>query len=780
MADDGDQLFRGLFFGVLCLLAAAAIQLTDPGSLNLGVRLLVLMGSYGFGRALQVVGVPAVLTWLSLGLLAGPHMAALAQAALGAFPLPQGLLQPLQGPQPPPLRLGALAIAMLWIGRSVRGDAEGGELRGTAAIFTAHLLTAIAVTAGIVWIVSGPLAAGATSGLVQSPQDVGELIVALVGTSALITGAVLHGSEATGPLSRTLLRLALLGEVAGLVAVVVWTYVLGSDELAKVVVGGEHPTQVLYTAGMGVFAGIVTVLGVRAFPNTRTATQLGVLLLSAAVAAQAGVSVALIALVMGLALAAFTPKLVGDDFIDWLAGPAFAILFTFAGAELPIAEVLPALLLASAVTLMRVVVLLIVAVSAARLVRSGPMLVRWGWTGLLASSLPAAGLVTWDPTLTDGSTAELLRTLWGVAAVDGLLGSIMVHLALRASGEAMDVDPVLPAPEGPADAWIEPATLLVDPVLRDHADELKTDLLAMARTVREEGLQRLLDDADDHLDGLRREARRFHRRATTVLGTDDDPRDAMRRAALDLADAWRSHVLDHAARSGRITWNPSEMTELLDRIAESSPETLTADPLYRPSSTDPIGAVLGALSVTPSERKVPVREIYRYHLADGCHDKLEPAPARLINLELDLAAHSRALFLGILERYLALDDAEALPTLERQVQAEFEGARMEVRSALDETVERLEAVLRRVHRNIVADLAIGGSYMLPGGTRVRPVAGATAALSARYAEARRTCRARYDVLSLEIELTALELLVDGALEEHGSQVARRVRGKGAR
>jgi Kef-type K+ transport system membrane component KefB len=789
-----DSAFAALRWASVAL-GAALLILVLRGAVATPESGWLLVIALGAGRAAghtaKVLGAPAALGQLTAGVLLGPSLIEVLRGSFVGVPDGPALLGPAELALSEPFRIGALALIAGWIGRRLRPRTLRKSGAGIVAMFAGQLIAAAAITGVVVlaarqgWLPAAWLDEALRSG------DAGGLALALLGTSLVLTASALHDQRSDGPVTRTILSIAVLGELLVLGVLVIWTSVVGDAWSSLAIAHPGEPARLAESALIGIFGGGLA-LGIARQTEGGALWSAVMLLLMAVLTSQIGHSVVLASLFAGIVLSPTAP-VGGRDALDAAAGLAFSVVLTLAGASLPLDAVLgPELAIASVVVLIRLGLLFGGAVTGARLVGAPPAIVRYGWTGLVASALPTAGLMAWVG-LDASAHPQLTAVLWGVAAIDGLLGPLAVSLAVRFADElptarvSIEAAPAV-LREGP---WVDP-DLLPPGRLLDHAVELEEDLRGAARDLAAGPFATLRTELREYVDALRRITIRHHRQLGAVVAEPMDRRDeGLRRARTQLAERWRGQVLDRAARLERHPWHPNSLVHQLDRMAMQHPEEVVAPmPARAPGSAldeafrDLTGWLVGGPRV---ERVVPLRDLLRYHLSGQLPLRLEAVAALLIDAELSLVSQVRALFRRTLDAYQdVLKQAEpeaALEAVRRELEADFRSALEEVDASIEQLVQRVEIVFHQVLDEITADLAEIGSPELPASDR-SPARAKDARerglklLGDDLTRARHDCRTRLSALALDIELTGLELQVEVSIADHGAQLARLVRGRG--
>jgi Kef-type K+ transport system membrane component KefB len=216
----------------------------------------------------------------------------------------------------------------------------------------------------------------------------------------MVTLALLTETKAEGPLAKTTLGVVLVADV---VVILLFTVAFS---LARARLGGEISSaggilvrllaEVFGSILAGVVTGGVVSLYLR-FVKRELVVFAVVLVFATAAAAQAlGFELLLSLLVAGFFVENVAPvraeRLVRT--LHLMAVPVFVIFFAIAGAELQLETFMAVWPLVLAVALLRIGALVVGARAGARWGRAEPVVVRYGWTGLVSQAGVALGLAT--------------------------------------------------------------------------------------------------------------------------------------------------------------------------------------------------------------------------------------------------------------------------------------------------------------------------------------------------------------------------------------------------
>ncbi len=785
----GPGRFRQLM--AMLLLISILVALNQGNAQQVAALILVaaISLSWTVGQFARSWGIPTALAFLATGVLMGEPLADLVSALEVYWPDVDGLLNDRMRAMGAPLRASAMGIAMLWVGRQVNFRRAREEWPTIAGLTVGHLTAATALGGVLYWLALGPQSnQAAPARIIHDLGDLVGLAITMTSASVLLVASVLQELRSEGPVARTALRTALLVELVALAVLA----------LAQPLLGVEVPLlrdpgsieRIGGTLLMGVLAGGLIMAGTRKSQGHGLYVAVAVVL-CALVANRVSLSIPLMMLTAGLMLGQFAPGQ-EDDAIDRLLPISFAVLFTFAGAALPLALIIPVLPIALGLAVLRAVVLLPAATGIARLIAGPSKASRYGWTALVATSIPVAGLMNWGALFSDvEANEELTAILWGIAAVTGALGPIFLRAAITLVEETDEIPESLRNQVGVRhrrDGWVDAGTMS-HPDLTTQLAELQDDLSVLVEDLRGGPARLWKDSAEDYLTALRQASRRFEHRLKTISTMEEaeERQEAYLHAAEDFIDRWRSHVLDHSARVGRTLWDPEELVDILDQIVQSSPRTIQVPRTKSPSRGLRLAqSLLYLVSGSGKNRTIPLRQLYRYHLSGKVIERLEGVPAVMVNAEFNLSATTRALMLRALDQSRAMvqakDPDKARLLLREDMQSQFDSALKGLDAVVDATCGRFKSILTHATTDIATDMERIGTVTLPARSRAwRKVQAdrkaALAHLDDGMPGAMKAAATRFSALSLEMELLSLQTSVEAELDRHGTRIARQVRGR---
>ncbi|MFK7930047.1 MAG: cation:proton antiporter, partial [Myxococcota bacterium] len=614
----------------------------------------------------------------------------------------------------------------------------------------------------------------------------------------------------------------------------------GGDGAAK---GHEHaapPTVGAFTAtlawhilgslAIGLLIGLLVAAYLRFIGVEILLFLVGMVFAVAYVGSAIGLDTTLVFIAAGFAATNFSKE--GERLIhevELLGTPVYVIFFTMTGAHLDLTALIS--LLPYVIPLVAVRTFAIwFGVRAGTAITGAPEPVKkHAWMGFISQAgvaIALAGLVGGQ----FGDTGLTLQALIiaGVA-VHEVIGPVALKAALGLAHEipssAADEHEEQPADEAdlpPPErlrSWTPPedvedpwgvANKSVSPALDEVQDELRDDLVALVRDVEQGHLAEWAGDARDYLDALRREFLRHHRRVSVAV--HDDRGDATLQARAEmaaLADRWRDLVLARSAEVATTTWSPMVVSQAVDELADRVPDSI--DAAFEPESlrgTDADSAIWGvrrsafriahnaqaAVTGTVPLRRVPVRDVVRYHMSGLLPGRLEGLAALLISGEQHLNQRTRSLFSTVNNAYETLIEAIVLTSarapekllirIRHRIEEEFALARDEVAAIIEDGALRTARILGQSWRDVVDDLPRAATLDLPRRSRryskvFRERARGLATLEGGLQAARKSTAARYDSLALDLEIVRLEGRIRDLVDQHGQALARNVRGKGA-
>jgi len=562
----------------------------------------------------------------------------------------------------------------------------------------------------------------------------------------------------------------------------------------------------------------------------------GVVFTVAYVGDATGLDATLVFIAAGFAATNFSKE--GENLIhevEKLGMPVYVVFFTLTGAHLNISQLVQ--LLPFVIPLVGVRMFAIWAgIRAGTAVTGAPEPVKkYAWLGFLSQAGVAIALANLVGSQFGDAGSTLQALIIAGVAVHEVVGPVALKAALGMAKEipsAASTEQDAPADEPgedhaltePADdqdrlrVWEAPGEVedpwgvvpkTASPAIDEIGTELRSDLEGIILDVQDGHLAEWSAEAHEYLHALRREFLRHHRHISVALA--DGAPDLLPRSRTEmasLADHWRDLVLARSAEVGGTTWSPDAISDAVEDMVVALPEALDApyepETLQGPEHENTAKAawrgvfrtwhrVASSVGSGVPTRRVPVREVASYHLLGLLPGRLEGIAALLITGEQHLQRRTRSLFDTVARAYEAFLDAsdepgadpsDVLARVRRRIEEEFALARDEVDAIGDDGVLRTSRILADSWRDVVDDLPRVGTLDLPRRKRrlSRVFTQRTKGLdklSKGLDRARKSTAARYDALALDLEIVRLEGRIRDLVEEHGDQLARNVRGKGA-
>ncbi len=837
-----DQLRKGVIIALL-VAAVVALYRFGPNPLGFDTRGLMVLGfvvlaAYTFGELVEIVRLPHITGYLLAGLLLGPSLWHVAgdtlHLPLGLFA--DGFMSPAVIDQFQPLEALALALIAMTAGGELKISELREDAKGIVGVLTGQTLAIFASVLGLIVAISGVIPAiqlDALAGVgLPAAIALGAVVASVsIATSPAATIAVINDAKANqGPLARVVLSTVVLKDVL----VVVLFSLCGTWAGIALGLGGNDAVamsmawHVLGSIAIGALIGGGIAVYLQSVGVEALLFLVGVIFTSTLVANQVHLDPALLFIAAGFTTSNFTRA--GDKLIhslEQLSLPVYVVFFTLAGAKLHLDTLATMLPFALALVGVRMAALYVGVRAGARAAGTHEATARHGWMGFVSQAgvaITLAGLV--GSRFGEPGVAIETLIIAGVA-IHEVIGPVMLKIALSLAGEIPDDEPeevqapIVPKDRGPPpdpadvpswaepeevqDAWGEPVSSL-SPRLDTHAADLELDLQSIVQDLTTGPLDDRTQAADAYLRELRRAFLRHHRRVDAASRSGQDVCVALRRACTQLVDDWREIVLARAAALPLDTWSPATMLDVLDGLVDTLPAELTApietESFETSAEESPLqllrrGGLLSRRALarftgTPLERTVPLRTLARYHMADHAAGDLEGAAAVLIRAEIHLAARTGSLYDGIARLYDELsqrtddpDLAERLDQARLAAEEAFSFARDELHHVANDAANRVTRVLGASLVAFKQDLLRVGTPDLPASSRrlslvYRRRTRGQEALGARFEEGQQTAVARYALLALELELMGLEGKIREALDDHGSHLARQVKGRGSR
>ncbi|TNE86517.1 MAG: hypothetical protein EP330_22525 [Deltaproteobacteria bacterium] len=803
------------------------------GMLALG---FVILGAHAVGELVEVIKLPHITGYLIAGMLLGPSFAEMLPIGMREGPLEHGFLNDEVIPQLALLDTLALALIALTAGGELKVEELRKGLRQILGVLGGQVITLLVGVTAFIWVVSGGVEALALPGVpaMETSQilALGACVAAIaIATSPAATIAVINGAGAKGPMTRLVLSSVVLKDVIVVVMFSVFSAVAG-NMLGTSVIEGTLGSYLAVHVGGSLVVGAVVGAGLAAYLAYVNAEVLiflvGLIYTASYISTSVHLDPVLIFIAAGFTASNFSRE--GDSLIhvvERLALPTYVVFFTLAGAKLHLDHVLEVAPYAVAMVLVRVGMIFVGVRAGATLTGADDNMRRYGWMGFASQAGVALALSGLLGQLHPEMGPKLETLVIAGIAINELIGPVLLSMGLSISGEASTGDEdhveelpdeltedktlaVWTPPEGRRDPWGPPLEIASVDLLR-AAREIEAELQSIVRDVERGPLEDFRRSASEHLRALRREFLRHQRRAHSLVEHEENPEELaakLRREESELADSWRSAVLDRAAVLVHEMPDPDALVVGIDRMVDQQPQVIEApweersfssrsdEPPYVAAQRILLRARRRFARMTGGSlpaRQVELQKIAAYHFSGLTPERLESLAALLISAESHLADRTRSLFDGIIAGY---DDlAERAPTAERatldrrlkrlreQVEEEFQLANEELAAIVLDGAVRTATVLGRAFTDLKDDLPIANTPDLTTWQRrFSTVVGSRQRgrelLTDRFEAARRTNAAECAVVALELELVGLEGRIKQAVAVHGAQLGRTLQGRG--
>ena len=719
--------------------------------------------------------------------------------------------------------------------RAIMGVLIGQTLTTFAAVIGFVWL----ISGSISFIALEPLAGLGTMGALAVGTVMASIALA---TSPAATIAVVNETGSSGPMTQTVMSAVVLKDVVVVILFSVTSALAGMVLGASAIDQPLWSYLLVHIVGSlfagAALAGVLAAY-IRYVGNETLLFLVALIYLGSYTAQSLHLDPVLMFIAAGFVASNFTSQ--GETLIhsvEQLSLPVYVVFFTLAGAHLDLDAVRAMAPFAVALVLVRVGAYWAGVTLGATLAGADENTKKYGWMGFASQAGVAIALASMvrktygDLGGEDGgpSVGEALETLLiaGVA-INELIGPVMLKIGLGLANETganfpaeeeLPPDPLTEEELAQRLAPWEPPVPIANPwgpppatesaELNNLALDVEHELQGLVRDLVHGPLEDFKTNSQSYLQNLRREFLRHHRRALVQSGGIDDRKGIpalLRNEETELARRWRAIVLDRAATIPQKSWRAHKLVDVLDQLADSLPETVEspweAVSFERRDDESPLLALqraglhtrarlnrMGGGRLAP--RVVHVRALGRYHFSGALPARLEAIAALLVTAEAHLAARTRSIFDGISSGYDQIAprtrapdaDIEALLWAVRtEVEEEFTLAVEELdRVVLDGSI-RAARILGESIQAFKADLPISDTLDLPARSRrfslvYNSRATGTTQLTTGLEVANRTTSARYTVLALELELVGLEGQIKEAVDQHGSQLARIVRGRG--
>ena len=816
-----DVLRKGLIVAALVVGVVVLHMFAVPGDVDhRGLMALgfVVLAAYTIGELAEVLKLPHITGYLLAGLLLGPSAAhELAHVLPGALPAPfdEGVLN--EGVIGQLSLLDTLALPLIAL--TAGGELHIHELRkglkpilGVLAGQTVTLLLAFMGFALVIGGIIPGIGLPEMSSLDMGGQlAVGGVLGALgLATSAAATIAIILGVGAKGTMTRTVLSVVVLKDVA----VVVLFAATTAAATAALGTGGEGGLSTAFlhiglSGVLGVAVGGVVHLYLRFIGVERLLFLVALIYTTAFLCDVLHAEVALVFIAAGFVVANFSDQgevLIHD--VERLSLPVFVVFFTLAGARLHV----------DVIVQMAGYAALLVAVRAAATwagVRIGGQLTgadentkKYGWMGMIAQAGLAISLAGQLPGLFPGGLGEeLFALVLAGVAVHEVIGPAMLQSALGKAGETPSSEPADPTTPAPvAEDGTAPVLPADDPwglaytgpsmVVTETIQELEADLRGLADTIATEQADPWAAEGAAHVVGLRRSFLRAHRKAMVLARDPDVPAERMVRLVKELEQAWRGAIWARAGADVLDGLDPvstiARIDQRLDGLPASAP--LPIDPTTLAPRDEAAGRrLLRALARTShqlseSPRDIAVRDLWRFHVGGVAVGRLEGLYAPLVRTELDLARSLGVLFADLACTWPRTGGPEATETLDAlrtRVLDSLTTLGEQFDTARDDVQTRAHAILGGGMADAKRELPLLGSLDLPHWVRrfsrvYDDRNTAVLALTDGLRQLREVVSARHRAAGVEMEVAALQVTAGAAIRSRARAVERLVEDLGVR
>lgn len=786
----------------------------------------IILAAYTVGELAEVIKLPHITGYLLAGLVLGPSVAHIIAPLALPPPLDHGILNQQVVDQLVLLDSLALALIALTAGGELKLDELRHGIKQIVGVLAGQAVTiAIGVVLFLVAALSvapqllPPVAAAGVGAIIAIGGVVASISYA---TSPAATIAVINSTGAKGPVAKTVLSAVILKDVLVVIAfsatMAVATSVMGLSTDGGFLLSLWHIAQSIL---LGVAIGGLLHLYLRFVGAELLLFLVGVIYTTTFIAESIHAEAALVFIVAGIVVSNFSDR--GETLIhevERLSMPVYVVFFTLAGAKLHLDELWAMLPLALGLVIVRILALVAGVRAGAQLTGGEQNLQTYGWMGFVSQAGLAITLATQMKDAFPGGIGEaMFSVLLGGVAINEMLGPVLLQTGLGLAGEVQQPHDDVPEEDDPTGQAPLPSTPgdldLADPfgepldtgvVALDRAvGALQTDLQLMVRDRTWAPMMELRRDTDAWLRQLRRDLLRVQRSVSNKVASIDDDAElatAIRHGVGALGERWRTHVLALAARIPRQDrWSPIDVVEGVDAHVNSLQVTIPSPILESSLAPRPENLLrrgqrrlLRIRHRFQGEREVNLRDLARYHLSGEVPARMEGVAALIVDTEMQLAAQVQALFEDVAERFEQAAHAVETGGTREEVADLLGATRADADEAIELFSEQLEAVSKEGVsraaavvgwgvRRLKEDVATVGTFDLPHRRRRFSKVFAQrnhglAALGPLLFEARKVVSARYAQMALELELVGLEGRIQDAVQVHGSQLERLVKGRG--
>ncbi len=835
----GEGLTKGLIVVLLfvLMLFLQAVHQPHEGLLNpvsMATFGFIILAAFTLGEILETVKLPHITAYLVTGILCGHHAHEVLHTPDWMVVLDEHTIRDLS-------LFDNLAVALIAL--SAGGDLGLPALKRGAKLLSGILgfqfLLLLSVLGGLVWLLSGPIDGFAVPFLVEQPTEVkvaAAVLLAVIGSamSPAASIAIVHETNAKGPVTDTVLGVSVLNNVVVVVLFAVAMSVVGTSLGAEPSEQGLAVELLLKIGGSVLLGGA---LGVGVTACIRWVGQEFLLILAGLcfgvtwLAGLIGVDPLLSFLFAGFVVRNFT-RAHGTlkAAVDRLSLPIYVVFFFLAGAHLDLRGLGESAAFAALLFAARLASLYAGTAAGSILARGPRIFSRWGFLGFGAQAGIALAMATAISQLGDTGASLATMAVAGIA-INEMFGPVLLKVTLGLAGETQrEDDPTLSEDyslaedataeiDRPLPEWLpEPGHTHFDPWgepplvswrrLLELSRELKAELQHLTRELRSSTTARRRRSAQDFLSQLRREMLRYHRRLTAKASdpntTPEDMAQAVRESRRRLATSWENHILDRAATVDFRHEHEVllELVRAIDKAVDALPQATEVpyeDGFLRPLEGDSrlvrasklLARGVRGLGLGHDLRVVEIRPLARYTLSGHAPQHLGELAGLMALSERHLLARTRNVFEllrrsedNLLEHedFVAEKWESLLALLLEEIEEEFQIAQREVDRLADETVRVAAAAVGRPYKQFNRFLGTAGTPSLT--TRDYRFSKVYSArkealeeLGTGLAHSRDLTRAIANGMAMELQLLCLRDLAEDAVDQHGHQLERELHGR---
>ena len=816
-----DILRKGLIVAILVAGVVVLHNFATPGDVDhRGLMALgfVVLAAYTIGELAEVLKLPHITGYLLAGLLLGPSAAhELAHFFPDQLPPPfdAGILSESVIDQLSLLDILALPLIALTAGGELHIHELRKGLKPILGVLAGQAVALVLAFMGFSLVVGGIIPGVGLpemSGLELGEQlAVGAVLGALgLATSAAATIAIILGVGAKGPMTRTVLSVVVLKDVA-VVVLFAATTAAATAALGSGAEGGLSTAflHIALSGVLGVAVGGVVHLYLRFIGVERLLFLVALIYTTAFLCGVLHAEVALVFIVAGFVVANFSDQgevLIHD--VERLSLPVFVVFFTLAGARLHIDVIVQMAGYAALLVVVRAGATWIGIRVGGRLTGADDNTLKHSWMGMIAQAGLAISLAGQLPGLFPGGLGEeLFALVLAGVAVHEVVGPAMLQNALGKAGEipseATEDDPTtaleaVSGPTAPAEAgdpwgppYAGPSTELTRTI-----HELEADLRTLADDIAERQARPWAAEGQAWVTTLRRAFLRAHRKAQVLVRDPSVSGERLVRQLSDLEAAWRTALWSRAGAEVLDGLAPESVINRLDQRLDGLPATATLpiDPATLEPRPESYGKrTVRALArwshaVSKSPRDTALRDLWRYHIGGVAVGRLQGVVAPIVRTELD-TARSVGLIFGELAvawpREGGPESQAALESIRTDVLGSLTTLSDQFDTAANDVHVRAHAILGSAAADAKRELPLLGSIDLPQWVRrfsrvYEARNTAVTALTRNLRGLRGVAAARLRAAGVELEVASLQVSAAAAIRRRATAVGRLVEDLGVR